>query len=121
MAILLKTYKNVNSKFFPNFSSLGIAYFNSKQGCGKCKAAGQHNTISRTTVFTQLDAPKRTDADFREDSNYGPHSHHREKSPLLQLVNFDMVKGRDSSGSIAFAGSWCDEQTTKRMDKRRFS
>lgn len=71
---------------------LGTAYFNSVHGCGKCKAKGKQINGVRATVFTDLNAPARTDADFRTDSNYGKTSHHREKSPLLQLPRFDMVK-----------------------------
>lgn len=74
------------------FFYLGTAYFNSMNGCGKCKAIGHQIGGVRCTVFTNLNAEKRTDADFRIDSNYHPNSHQREKSPLLQLPHFDMVK-----------------------------
>lgn len=61
-------------------------------GCGKCKAIGKQVNGDRCTVFTDLNAPKRTDNDFRIDSNYGRFSHHKEKSPLLELPGFDMVQ-----------------------------
>lgn len=80
-----------NNSFLDSFD-LGTAYFNSVHGCAKCKVVGKQILGMRTTVFTELNAPKRLDLDFRDDSNYDPQSHHREKSPLLQLPRFDMVE-----------------------------
>lgn len=69
---------------------IGTMGHNGKHGCTKCTTVGEWSTLSHTTVFPQLDAPKRTDADFRAGLYYGKHQH--DKTPLLRLENLDIVK-----------------------------
>ncbi|XP_035912909.1 uncharacterized protein LOC118512515 [Anopheles stephensi] len=67
----------------------GVANFNAKHGCLKCTCVGEHNSSSRTVVFTDCDAPLRTDSLFRQFA-YG--IHHKEPSPFLDLLYIDMIE-----------------------------
>lgn len=71
-------------------SFIGIAGHNSKDGCSKCTVRGEFNQISHTVVFPKLDAPKRTDADFRNKMYFG--GHQKELTPLLDIPNLDMIQ-----------------------------
>ncbi|XP_061519135.1 uncharacterized protein LOC133394125 [Anopheles gambiae] len=67
----------------------GVAYFNAKNGCLKCKCVGEFNHDSNTVVFRGINAPLRTDKEFREASQT---AHHKILTPLLLLDNFDMIQ-----------------------------
>ncbi|XP_061503813.1 uncharacterized protein LOC133391753 [Anopheles gambiae] len=67
----------------------GVAYFNAKNGCLKCKCVGVFNHDSNTVVFRGINAPLRTDKEFREASQT---AHHKILTPLLLLDNFDMIQ-----------------------------
>lgn len=62
---------------------------NSKHGCSKDTVEGQYNHISKTTVFTKLDAPKRTD-EFRNKVYFG--GHQKVLSPVLEIPKLDMIQ-----------------------------
>lgn len=66
----------------------GVINFNGKYGCIKCTTKGTYSQISRTMVFPDNNATKRTDASFRanEYSN-----HQRCESPLTRLP-IDMIE-----------------------------
>lgn len=51
---------------------------------------GEWSYISNTTVFPQINAPKRTDEEFRSNIYMG--THQREITPLLRLKNVDMIQ-----------------------------
>lgn len=61
--------------------------FNGSHGCPKCEAIGKYSHVSRTTIFTDMNAKLRTDESFRskEDPN-----HHKGDTPLTDLP-IDMV------------------------------
>ncbi|KFB53780.1 AGAP002950-PA-like protein [Anopheles sinensis] len=67
----------------------GAASFNARQGCLKCTALGTKNAVTGAVVFESTNASKRSDEDFRLE-RYP--DHHRTRSPLLDLVNFDMIE-----------------------------
>lgn len=71
-------------------SSIGVKGHNSKHGCSKCTVIGEFNHTSHTVVFPKLDAPKRTDEDFRNGVYFG--SHQKELTPLLDIPNLDMIQ-----------------------------
>ncbi|XP_049289506.1 uncharacterized protein LOC125767206 isoform X2 [Anopheles funestus] len=72
----------------------GVAFHNNPHGCQKCTVVGQHHNGTDVVYFPRVDAPARTDADFRalkyED-------HHRENTPLVDLPYFDIIKDVISS------------------------
>lgn len=65
-----------------------MANFNGHHGCLKCTTVGEHNFDSNTTTFPRTEAAKRTNELFRA-KQYG--SHHKYDSPLLQLLDIDMI------------------------------
>uniref|UniRef100_A0A182I5E5 Uncharacterized protein n=1 Tax=Anopheles arabiensis TaxID=7173 RepID=A0A182I5E5_ANOAR len=67
----------------------GVAYFNHKNGCQKCTVEGKFNKTARVMCFPNIDAPPRTHENFR-NCNYG--EHHRETTPLIKLLHFDIIK-----------------------------
>uniref|UniRef100_A0A182VU38 Uncharacterized protein n=1 Tax=Anopheles minimus TaxID=112268 RepID=A0A182VU38_9DIPT len=67
----------------------GVAYFNHTHGCQKCTVVGKHHGEAHVMYYAGIDAPSRTDEDFRA-LKYG--EHHRERSPLLDLFHFDIIK-----------------------------
>uniref|UniRef100_A0A182YA17 Uncharacterized protein n=1 Tax=Anopheles stephensi TaxID=30069 RepID=A0A182YA17_ANOST len=75
----------------------GVAYFNHKHGCQKCTVEGKHHSAARVIYFPDIDAPVRTDEDFRA-LKYG--DHHRETSPFIDLLFFDMIKGFPTSDCL---------------------
>lgn len=66
-----------------------MAYFNSKNGCLKYTTVGEYSHDSGTTIFPNINSTLRNNADFRSKS-YG--NHHQKDSPLLHLVDLDMIK-----------------------------
>lgn len=64
----------------------GTKYFNGKHGCQKCHVLGVYFNDVRRMSFPQFDLPLRTDSSFR--NRHDP-EHHREKSPLENLVSVD--------------------------------
>lgn len=69
--------------------SLGTMHQNSKHGCSRCTTVGEFNHTSGTVVFKQLDAPLRTDLDFRNNLYLG--AHQREITPLVAISYIDMI------------------------------
>lgn len=67
---------------------LGVANFNSKNGCIKCTTLGEYSYISHTVYFPKTGCDLRTDEGFRSKL-YG--SHHKTHSPLEDLP-IDMVE-----------------------------
>uniref|UniRef100_A0A182WZK1 Uncharacterized protein n=1 Tax=Anopheles quadriannulatus TaxID=34691 RepID=A0A182WZK1_ANOQN len=67
----------------------GSVYFNHTHGFQKCTVQGKYHSAHRVTCFVGMDHPARTHEDFVQ-SNYG--AHHREKTPLMDLKNFDIIK-----------------------------
>ncbi|XP_061502156.1 uncharacterized protein LOC133391505 isoform X1 [Anopheles gambiae] len=67
----------------------GSVYFNHTHGCQKCTVQGRYHSAHRVTCFPGMDHPARTHEDFVQ-SYYG--AHHREKTPLMDLKNFDIIK-----------------------------
>lgn len=67
----------------------GVAYFNHKLGCQRCTVEGQFNKKARVMYFSKIDAPRRTDEEFRGEK-YG--DHHRERTPLLHLKTIDIIR-----------------------------
>lgn len=76
--------------FLPVHLFSGTMGHNGKDGCSKCTTVGEWSYVKNTTVFPQLDAPKRTDTDFRSNVYFGKHQ--REVTPLLRLKTVDMIK-----------------------------
>uniref|UniRef100_A0A182PX78 Transposase domain-containing protein n=1 Tax=Anopheles epiroticus TaxID=199890 RepID=A0A182PX78_9DIPT len=66
----------------------GVAYFNQKIGCQRCTVEGRYHNIARVMCFPGIDAPPRTDEDFR-NGKYG--DHHRERTPLRDLLWFNLI------------------------------
>lgn len=66
----------------------GVINFNGKYGCIKCTTKGTYSQISRTMVFPDINALKRTDASFRA-KEYSDHQ--RCDSPLTRLP-IDMIE-----------------------------
>uniref|UniRef100_A0A182RZN2 Uncharacterized protein n=1 Tax=Anopheles funestus TaxID=62324 RepID=A0A182RZN2_ANOFN len=64
-------------------------WYNHKLGCQKCTVHGVYHDAVHVVYFPGMDAPARTDEDFRA-MKYG--AHHRERSPLLDIPNFDIIK-----------------------------
>lgn len=81
---------------------------NHKHGCAKCNVIGEWNHISRTVVFTKLDAQLRTDAEFREGKYLG--THQKGSTPLLELP-IDMI----ADFPVADCLHLCDLGITKRL------
>lgn len=71
--------------FFPLQDAMN---FNGSQGCIKCEVVGKYSYISKTTVFTKMDAMKRTDESFRTIADP---IHHKGDTPLTDLP-IDMVR-----------------------------
>uniref|UniRef100_A0A182PX40 Transposase domain-containing protein n=1 Tax=Anopheles epiroticus TaxID=199890 RepID=A0A182PX40_9DIPT len=67
----------------------GVAYFNAKNGCLKCKCVGEFNHDSNTVVFRGINAPLRTDHEFRKVLEV---LHHKAWTPLLLLKNFNIIE-----------------------------
>lgn len=70
------------------FTLTGIVSFNHKFGCQKCTVTGQHCNDFKTMSFTNLNAPRRTDAAFR---NREQPEHHKMDSVIEQL-DIDMIR-----------------------------
>lgn len=66
---------------------LGVAYFNSQNGCQKCTVTGEYSYLSNTNSYPVKICEKRTDYGFRQ-KQYG---HHKYNSPLLALP-IDMIQ-----------------------------
>ncbi|EAT39723.1 AAEL008504-PA [Aedes aegypti] len=64
-----------------------VTNFNGKYGCIKCTTKGRFSQLSRTMMYPELNAPLRTDKEFRE--NQYP-DHQRGYTPLVKLP-IDMV------------------------------
>ncbi|XP_021705627.1 uncharacterized protein LOC110678452 [Aedes aegypti] len=64
-----------------------VTNFNGKYGCIKCTTKGRFSQLSRTMTYPELNAPLRTDKEFRE--NQYP-DHQRGYTPLVKLP-IDMV------------------------------
>lgn len=69
------------------FSIKDVMNFNGSHGCNKCEAIGKYLYISKTTVFTNMNASKRTDELFRTKADP---IHHKGDTPLTDLP-IDMV------------------------------
>ncbi|XP_052899213.1 uncharacterized protein LOC128305682 [Anopheles moucheti] len=65
----------------------GVAGFNSLDGCLRCTTKGKR--INGRVAFSESRAPDRTDKEFRMRT-YG--NHHKEDSPLIHLINFDIIQ-----------------------------
>lgn len=69
--------------------SLGTAHHNSKHGCSRCTTVGRLNHSAGIFVFKQLDAPLRTDLNFRNNLYLG--AHQKEITPLVGISGIDMI------------------------------
>lgn len=66
----------------------GVVGFNGYNGCIKCETSGKYSHRANTMIFTELDAPKRTNEKFRNRS-YG--THHKTDTVITKLP-IDMIK-----------------------------
>uniref|UniRef100_A0A182HIV8 Transposase domain-containing protein n=1 Tax=Anopheles arabiensis TaxID=7173 RepID=A0A182HIV8_ANOAR len=67
----------------------GVVSHVGHHGCLKCTAVGYYHPTSRTTCFPSTRAARRTDLEFRA----GVYKEHiKEKTPLLELKKYNMVK-----------------------------
>lgn len=64
-------------------------YGNHKHGSQKCNSIGKYYRNTRLVSFSDLNCTSRTDFDFR---NRTDSLHHRENSPLEDLVSIDMIR-----------------------------
>lgn len=65
-----------------------MAYFNASNGCIKCTTVGYRSGITQATIFPNINAPKRTDEDFRA---YKYKEHQQNTTPLVDLP-IDMIE-----------------------------
>lgn len=61
--------------------------FNGSHGCSKCEAIGKFSHLSKTVVFTDMNADARTNEKFRAKTDP---QHHKGETPLTELP-IDMV------------------------------
>lgn len=61
--------------------------FNGAHGCTRCEVIGKHSYVSKTVVFTDVNAKARTDMSFRTKADP---EHHKGETPLTDLP-IDMV------------------------------
>ncbi|XP_053674046.1 uncharacterized protein LOC128724342 [Anopheles nili] len=64
--------------------------FTGVHGCLKCSCVGEYFTQGKKVIFDAVDAPLRTDAGFR--SRVCPGHHKSWRSPLEDLLQFDLIK-----------------------------
>uniref|UniRef100_A0A182XQ09 Transposase domain-containing protein n=1 Tax=Anopheles quadriannulatus TaxID=34691 RepID=A0A182XQ09_ANOQN len=67
----------------------GCAYFNATHGCMKCTCEGEFRPLSNTTTFKSINAPLRTDKEFRAGA-YPDHV--KVISPLLEIPDIDIIR-----------------------------
>lgn len=79
----IKTHKNKATQLL----SVDIMNFNGAHGCPKCETVGKYSYVSKTTVFTNINAKARTNDTFRSKSDP---EHHKGETPLTDLP-IDMV------------------------------
>lgn len=63
--------------------------FNGLHGCLKCTCVGEYLRRERKVIFDSVGANPRTDSGFR--SRECPEHHQRWRSPLEDLINFNIV------------------------------
>uniref|UniRef100_A0AAG5D0U7 Transposase domain-containing protein n=1 Tax=Anopheles atroparvus TaxID=41427 RepID=A0AAG5D0U7_ANOAO len=68
----------------------GVINFNGKHGCQKCVVKGEYSRASHRLFFRGVDAQQRTDEEFRSMDVYI--GHHKERTPLLEIPRFDVIK-----------------------------
>jgi len=66
-----------------HFFFSGTVYYNHTHGCMRCTVTGEWSRENRTMVFPKLNAPKRTDEDFRNLIYLN--GHQKFVSPILEL------------------------------------
>lgn len=68
---------------------LGTVYCNNKYGSQKCYSIGKYFRDVRCVSFSDLDCTSRCNNDFQIRKQP---LHHKEKSPLEDLISIDMVR-----------------------------
>lgn len=67
----------------------GVKGHTGYQSCLKCTVVGTFNKAGRTVSFPGINAPKRTDKNFRDNTYPG---HRKTEAPLVDLRFFNIVK-----------------------------